>query len=621
MNSASKNYSNGRPKLFKLDFRFPDPIRQSFLELAKAPLEYMLSLDQLNRVYYDSLDSYEKNADLQDTQKSFIECVISTLNVNYKVLESDLKRIPQKGPVILVANHPFGGIEGLILGQLMSQRRDDVKIMANFLLERIPELRPYFIFVDPFGSETSARANIRGMRNAISHVEQGGALGIFPAGEVAHFDFVKGQVREPDWSPTIGRIIRKTGAAVVPVYFDGFNGPLFQLMGLIHPRLRTMMLPWELVNKKDSTIRIQIGNPISTRKLEQFNDDQERIDYLRSRTLMLQNREWKQEEKTRSLFYAKGKKQEFEPIVEPVSRQVLLDDLEHIGDTLLLESGKNSVYCAPAARIPNILHEIGRLREITFRDTNEGTGKSIDLDWYDEHYHHLFVWNNEDQDLVGAYRLGKSDELLQEFGKKGLYTSTLFQYRSALLREISPALEMGRSFIQKKYQRSFSSLLLLWKGIGHFAAANPRYKILFGPVSINNEYQSLSRQLIISFLKMNRFSKPLSRLVRAKTPFRPRAIKGVDQNYQSRMVASLEEVNDLIADLETTQKGVPILLKQYLNLGGVLLGFNVDPDFSDVLDGLILVDLTKTGEKLLKRYMGDEGTEAFLEYHGLLETA
>lgn len=597
------------PSIFTLDIHFKDPIRKSLFPFVKDPLEYLLSLDKLNRLYYDA-----RNRQDGEASATFMEALLSELNVRFEVSDSDLKRIPKTGPLVVVANHPFGAIEGIILAQILASVRQDVKIMANYMLERIPDLRKYFIFVDPFGGSEAARANISSMRLSIDHVKNGGVLGIFPAGEVAHLNLRKGEVTDPEWSESVGRIIRKTEAAVVPIFFAGFNSPLFQLLGMMHPRLRTAMLPYETMNKKDRCIQIRIGNPIAQKKLALKTDDKELITYLRDRTYLLQNREDKTHDQ-RSVFWAKARKEELAPVATARPLEDIIDEIESINEHLLLENSSYAVYCSPSAGIPNILHEIGRLREISFRQTHEGTGKPLDLDEFDNWYEHLFVWNKAKKELVGAYRLGRTDVIFKERKKRGLYTYTLFNYKSKLVKQINPALEMGRSFIRPEYQRSFSPLMLLWKGIGHYVVKNPEYKILFGPVSINNEYQSFSRKLMVAFLEMNRFSRNLAKLVKARVPFRSRAIKGLSESTKTNIIKNLDDVNDLIADVESTQKGVPILLKQYLNLGGQLLGFNVDPDFADVLDGLILVDLTQTEPRILRRYMGDEGTRSFLTFH------
>jgi hypothetical protein len=218
--------------------------------------------------------------------------------------------------------------------------------------------------------------------------------------------------------------------------------------------------------------------------------------------------------------------------------------------------------------------------------------------------------------VVGAYRIGRCDRILAEQGKAGLYTSTLFRYRSKLFDRLGPALELGRSFIRCEYQRSYAPLLLLWKGIGRFVVANPQYRTLFGPVSISRDYSDLSRQLIAGSLTHSLHLPGLSRLVKPRVPlnFKRVRVRGCRTSLADTFCADIDEVAAMVADIEIDQKGIPVLLRHYLNLGGKLLAFNVDREFSDVLDGLILVDLTLTEKKSLERYLGKDGAQAFLNY-------
>jgi putative hemolysin len=536
-------------------------------------------------------------------EATFADKLLTTLQVEAQVSPVDLARVPRQGAVIAVANHPFGMIEGPILGSLLPKIRPDVKIMTNFILSEFEELHKICIFVDPFGGEAAARSNIRGLRECVEWLKSGGMLVIFPAGEVAHLDLKRRQITDPPWSGTIARLARMSKAPVLPMYFRGANSPLFQLLGLVHARLRTAMLPHEFLNKQHARIELRIGNVIAAKKLEGLADE-ELIRYLRHRTYLLGDRGTNTRKHTN--------KTALEAVTAPLAANVLANEIRRLSLThFIAESGEMKVVLARAHEIPYVLDEIGRLRELTFRETGEGTGKAIDLDRFDHYYLHLFVWNNETNEVVGAYRLGPSDEILARLGKKGLYTNTLFAYKRGFLNRIGPALEMGRSFVRREYQKNYAPLLLLWKGIGQFVVRNPQYKILFGPVSISNEYNTASRQLIVTFLKTYSQSEDLRKLVRARSPFRTRPIRALEETT----VWDIEELSALIADIETDQKGVPILLKQYLKLGGKLVAFNVDPNFSDALDGLIVVDLTQTDPRVLQRYMEKDGAEAFLAYN------
>jgi putative hemolysin len=302
------------------------------------------------------------------------------------------------------------------------------------------------------------------------------------------------------------------------------------------------------------------------------------------------------------------------PVAAQPSAAILAAEVERLpAENLLVDAGNEAVYVATAREIPNLLCEIGRQREITFREVGEGTGRESDLDEFDWTYRHLFVWSRENREVIGAYRLGLTDSILRARGLDGLYTSTLFAFKPRLFEAMGPAIETGRSFIRSEYQRSYAGLMLLWKGIGQFVLRHPAHATLFGPVSISADYRSASQRLIVSFLEQNKYAHEWSRWVRPRTSTRPGRVDGYALSPDQ--LRDLDDVSSFIAEIEADHKGVPILLKQYLKLGGRLLGFNVDPEFANVLDVLIMVDLRRTERKILGRYMGREGAARFLSGH------
>ncbi len=598
--------------IFHLSLELDHKILNSIYKTIQPTLEKIIGLPGVTDIYAGALD--KNNSD------DFCEAILDYMNVTCKISDQDLARIPKNGKIVVVSNHPFGGIEGIMMGAILRRVRPDVKIMANYFLSVIPEMRDLFLFVDPFGGPKAARANLATMKQSIEWIKDGHLFGVFPSGEVSHATWKNRKITDPAWSDTISKIIRKTESPVIPMFFAGHNRLFFQLAGLLHPRFRTALLPRELINKKGQHIEVRVGNVIPWARLKKIETDHELTEYLRHRTYMLENRP-----SGRTLaesIVEKGIHCGVEPVIDAVDPELLLADVESLpASQLLLESNDMQVWHAAYKQIPHVMREIGRLREITFRATDEGTGKSIDVDEFDEYYQHLFVWNKEKSEIVGAYRLGRTDNIIKRFGKKGLYTTTLFNIKSSFFDEINPALEMGRSFVRIEYQRSFSPLLMLWRGIGHYVAKYPKYKILFGPVSINKEYQSTSRQLMVTFLKIHNYLPDLASKVKARTPFRSKKIKGWHKEHSKRIISSIDEVSDVVSDLEWDDKGVPILLKQYLKMGGKLLGFNVDPNFSDVLDGLILVDVTKTDPKIMERYMPREKLKEFHKLHHTFEKA
>jgi putative hemolysin len=596
-----------KKSVFSIESPFKDPVRSKLFNLAQGALENFLYLDQINQIYTRAVEAGK-------TEGDFPGNVLKATGVKYEVTDADLKNIPTAGPMVVVANHPFGGIEGIIMLHMLRRIRPDVKVMANYILGRMPEMAEHSIYVDPFGGQDSARRNLAGMKEAIRWIKEGHVLAVFPSGEVSHIDLQKRAVCDPAWSPTIARIIQKTKAPVLPLFFQGHNGKLFQVMGLIHPRIRTAMLPYELVRRRNSVFNVNVGQLIPWRRIETF-DTEALNDYIRFRTYLLCNRQRRGKKAQPTLFIRKPAAQQH-PVTSSAKQAALEAEIAaRPAEQIMLENDEFTVYLTPAAQIPNLLYEIGRLREITFRAAGEGTGQPIDIDRFDSYYLHLFLWNKPKRELAGAYRLARADEVIRGHGLDGLYTSTLFHYRAELMEKLGPSFELGRSFIRPEYQKSYSPLLLLWKGLAQVICRNPEYKSLFGPVSINNDYHSASRQLMATFLKINNFLPEMAALVKARNPFRFTPIKNFDRDTFSQTVTDVDDISSLIADIETEQKGIPILLKQYLKLGGKLLGFNIDPNFSDVLDGLIWVDLSETSPKILERFMGKDGTRTFLQFH------
>ena len=569
-----------------------------------APLERLLGLRYMGREY-GTLPSYEDPSD-------FIEEVFRRLEVRLAVCEEDLQRFPATGPLVVVANHPYGGIEGLALALVLRQARPDVRVLANYMLGRIPEIRELFFFVDPFDTRDAARRNVVALRRARRWLSDGGLLVVFPAGGVAHLNLRRRRVIDPPWSSSVARLIRWAACAAAPVWFEGRNGWVFQLAGLVHPALRTALLPRALLARRGAELEMRIGGPVPYSRLAECAGDEAMVNYLRDRTEVLAARSQPPGTQSRSAMQPRRTPPSAVAVVNAVDPNLLEEEVVALPpDQLMTDTGEQRVFVAQAAQIPNLLREIGRLRELTFRDVGEGTGRALDLDHFDERYRHLFIWHRTRREVVGAYRLGLTDELLAADGLEGLYTSTLFRFNPQFFETMGPALELGRSFIRTEYQRSFSGLLLLWKGIGRFIQTHPEHPVLFGPVSISADYRSASQQLIAAFLKQNAYHHPWSRWVRPRHPFRPQQARGL--HLQPCELRDLDDVSAFIADIEVDRKGVPVLLRQYLKLGGRLLGFNVDPDFANVLDVLVMLDLRQTSPRILGRYMGTAGAKEFLD--------
>jgi putative hemolysin len=601
-------------RLIDLRGSIESPVRRALYRLVELPVEKALAVAEVNKVYSMSVSLYEETG-------SYFSAGLAALDVEYEVSEADLQKIPTGGPLVVVANHPFGAVEGLVIGDLLTRVRADTRILGNQLLQEIPQMRPWVIPVDVLGGASAASANVAALRASLRWLQAGGVLATFPAGSVSHLQVRAARVADPPWSRHVAALARRAGATVVPIFFEGRNSNLFQVAGLLHPRLRTALLASEMLRRRRTKLPVRVGRPLPPDKLARYADDGTLIDYLRFKTYALERRGSPVRPRFRpraAAAAAAAVASAPAEIIPPVSVSILKAEMARLPPSArLVEAGDLEVMIAEAVQIPALLREIGRLREVTFRAASEGTGTACDLDKFDERYLHLFMWNRAKDEIVGSYRLGRVDEILARGGAGDLYTSSLFEFRAGFLERLGPALELGRSFIRAEYQRKPMSLALLWRGIGEYLVRHPHYKILFGPVSISRDYQRLSRGLMVEFLQegkqggkpsrgADRKDDALASQVRAKNPPRER-LERDERRALATLVKDADDVSALVAEIEEDNKGIPVLLRHYLRLNARILSFNVDPGFGHCLDGLILVDLRSTEPKILKRFMGEEG--------------
>lgn len=575
-------------------FRLP---RKTPFGIGESIVEWATGLSTLDALY--------KQGALPEDSFEFMQETLARIGTQYQVDQGRLESVPHEGPVLIVANHPFGGIEGVILASLISQVRKDVKVLANELLKRIPELDELFIGVNVFGGEQAKHTNRRAIKEANQHLKEGGVLIIFPAGEVSAWQASENKITDKEWSQSVAKFVKHAEATTVPIFINGMNSKLFYQAGRIHPLLRTALLGRELLNKSGETISVSVGNPIPYSEVKGFEKDSDITQYFRLNTYLMGSMDNHQAPAL--------SKSEAEPIIAPIAVDVLERELVTLTEYLLIEQGDYQVYCAPTKVIPSMMREIGRVREESFREVGEGSGRSCDIDQFDAHYHQLFVWHKTHRDLVGAYRLGLVDELVEKGGIDALYSTSLFKYDEAFVNSLGQSIELGRSVVAKHYQRNMHSLLLLWKGIASFVQRNPKYTHLFGPVSISNDYSPVARQLIASVMSVHYYDDEKAKLVEPTTPLE----KSGQEFWRPDMLSSLSNLPLLSKVLSRLEQGMglPVLLRQYLGMNGKLVCFNVDPAFNFALDGLIVVDLTSVSARTLGKYMGKDHANAYLEAH------
>lgn len=557
-------------------------------------------------------DIYNRNKHLSNLD--FINALLDEFEINFEIPEEDFKRIPREGPFITISNHPLGGVDGILLLKLLLERREDFKIIANFLLHRIEPLKPYVMPVNPFEDNKGAKSSVGGFKSAITHLGSGHALGIFPAGEVSTYRDGKLLVDKP-WEEAAMKLVKRAEVPVVPIYFHAKNSKLFYRLARISDKLRTAKLPSELLTQRERVIKVRIGNPIPVQDQHEYSDLKDFSEFLRRKTYVLANPFQKRnilENIPKSLKIPKPPRK----IAGPVSVRMMENEIAELRkkDKRLLISKNYEVFLAPAGMIPNILQEIGRLREITFREVGEGTNNAVDLDKYDSYYHHMFLWDSDNKVMVGAYRMGLGSQIYPKFGIDGFYLQSLFRFEPELYNMMERSIEMGRAFIIKEYQQRPMPLFLLWKGIVHTTLRFPEHRFLIGGVSISNKFSEFSKSLMIEFMKSNYYDPYVAQYITPKKEFKVK-LKDADKDFIfDETEADLNKFDRLIDEVEPGNLRLPVLIKKYIKQNAKVVAFNVDPMFNNAVDGLMYIRIADLPESTVKPVMEEFQAELEKKY-------
>ncbi|MBO7616755.1 MAG: lysophospholipid acyltransferase family protein [Bacteroidales bacterium] len=567
---------------------------KGFFGTCVAGLAYgYLRLGKINRLF-------DGAADYQG--REFANHLIENMGITIDVSPEQLENIPKEGGFVLVSNHPFGGIEGVMLLSAIAKVRPDFKLMANFILSYIPNLKECFFSVNPFEKNPEWKSSVNGIKGAIQHIAAGNGLGVFPAGEVSRYhghDFPE----DLPWSTSIARIIKNAGVPVIPVFWDGRNSKLFYAVDKIHTMLGTARLTKELINKHDRCFNLQIGKPILPAEVALYENPKDLAAYLRSRSYAL--------EANIPAKAIERKEVKQAEIDAPTDLSLMLAELEAIREKSFLYSASDfDCYLADYQDIPNLMHEIARLREVTFRAIGEGTGKSLDQDEFDSYFKHLILWDKAKQRIVGCYRLGIGSEIIPKLGIKGFYVSTLVDFDDSFSEKLSHTIELGRSFVALDYQKEVLPLVLLLRGLSDVVVRYPEINHFIGPVSISSWYPKFYQSLIVRFVsEKHAIEDDLKDMVTPKTPFVPDFLKVDADVLLENNMNGVDKFDKFLFRLSNGEYRLPTLFKKYLKLNAKFLCFNVDPDFNDTLDSLLFLTFTDFPEDEVMPLFRDSSDE------------
>ena len=552
-----------------------------------------LRLGKINRLF-------DAAADYQG--REFADHLLENMGITIDVSPEQLENIPKEGGFVVVSNHPFGGIEGVMLLSVIAKVRPDFKIMANFILSHIPNLKECFFAVNPFEKNPEWKSSVSGIKGTIMHIAEGKGLGVFPAGEVSRYhghDYPE----DLPWSTSIARIIKNANVPVIPVFWDGQNSKLFYAVDKIHSMLGTARLTRELINKHDTCFNLQIGKPILPAEIELYENPKQLAAYLRSRSYAL--------EANIPAKAAEKKVAHMETIAAPVELPLMQAELEAIREkSFLYSSSDYDCYLADYEDIPNLMREIARLREETFRAIGEGTGKSLDQDEFDKHFKQLILWDKVKQKVAGCYRLGIGSEIIPRFGIKGFYVSTLVNIDESFSDKLSHTIELGRSFVPLEYQKEVLPLMLLLRGLSDVVVRYPEINHFIGPVSVSAWYPKFYQSLIARFVsEKHAVEDELQGKVTPKTPFVPDFLKVDPDVLLENNMNGVDKFDKFMFRLSNGLYRLPTLFKKYLKLNAKFLCFNVDPDFNDTLDALLFLTFTDFPEDEVMPLFRDSSDE------------
>ena len=565
-----------RQVVTKSDIKQALGMKGFFGNCAASVVYGVCGLGEINRLF-------DGAADYQG--REFADHLLENMNITIEVTPEQLENIPKEGGFIVVSNHPFGGIEGVMLLSAIAKVRPDFKLMANFILSHIPNLKECFFSVNPFEKNPEWKSSVGGIKGAIQHVAQGKGLGIFPAGEVSRYhghDYPE----DLPWSNSIARIIKNAEVPVIPVFWDGQNSPRFYRWDKINSMLGTARLTRELANKHDQKVILQIGRPILPAEIASYEKPADLAAYLRSRSYALEANINKVQPQTVN--------DKWVPVEPPRDKQLLIQELEAIREKAFLFSAATfECFLADYDDIPNLMHELGRLREEAFRFIGEGTGKSLDTDVFDQHYKHLILWDNKKQQVAGAYRLGFGNEIMRDKGINGFYVSTLFKFEDSFGETLKKTIELGRSFVTVEYQREVLPLVLLLRGLAVVVTKNPEIQHFIGPVSISAWYPKFYQSMIVKYVtEKHPVEQGLSNVAHPTTPFQPDFLKVDPDVLMKDYMDSIDKFDKFMFRLSNGCYRMPTLFKKYQKLNAKFLCFNVDPDFNDTLDALLFLTFT-----------------------------
>lgn len=584
-------FAEPRAKPFDSSALLPHPLLRALYRPVQGLVEKRLGFSELNQIY-------ERCGGDRAETGAFCRQALAQLKTSWSLSPADQAELRSiDGPLVLVANHPFGAIDSLCLIDLMAQLRPGRwKIFANAILRSVLPLQPHRIEVDALGLTHGAqRLNRSALKHALAFLKSGGCVGLFPGRRVAHFDASLQAVVDQSWSDHALKLAARTGASLACLHIPGQNSPEFLKIPLQQVRRRSLRLCREVIDAPPRELQLSLATLLTPNEVNRWTSLPQGGDRLRAHCFLAADKQALSGPAAKANGAAKTP---LPPINSSTATGALTpltsaqrlyrkDDLE-----LLFIQGREA---------PDLLELLGRAREVTFRAAGQGVGQDVDLSPEDEYYHQLIVWDHRRNGIAGAYRTGILRSILDEHGSTGLYLDHIFRIDPAFYTHFSEGLELSRSFVLPDYQRDNRVLPLLWTGLA-IICEQRRIRTLFGSVTISNEFHPASQALLVEFLRREYAdSAEIRSWIEARNPFQPESHyhRLVAEAYAGENISKLEPV---IRHLEDQQRGIPPLMRYYCQLGAKYINYHVESSFQDALYCLLRVDLPSMPAAYKKRF-------------------
>ncbi|MEM7069846.1 MAG: lysophospholipid acyltransferase family protein [Pseudomonadota bacterium] len=567
-------------------------------------VEKLVGIDRCNKLLEDL------GPDWPDTN-SMVDIMFDRLDIKYQIKNAEVLEELDDRPKVFVANHPYGLPDAFALFQILTRYRPNIRLFANKILEATQLDDERLLYVDPFSAPQSRNLTRKSMAHALRHVREGGDLALFPGRICSHLKTSDWTISDSAWTDQVRKFVDAGGGDLVPLYITGRNSMLFNFSGLIHPRIRTYLLVREFL-RGGHDFTFTIGDPVSADQLQKVSRSMSVGNFARSLVYSLKTGASTVPDLPHLIEPELRNAQETSRVVRTPTAirgahvRKLLDRNE-----ILVKQNGYTIYQSGPKSGADILDIICEVRFQAYASETNVSDPSELRDHYDEFYHHLVLWDDEKEAVAGVYRYTLPGLTQRAPTAENLVTSSIFDLSPEFQKILPKAMELGRAAILPEYQKSFSPLMLLWRGFLEIPYRDKEIKYLFGPVTMGQNFNPLSRELLRRYIMNHCGDDVMKGHVSPRKALAFDIPREVEIEKLANACGSFAQLGNLINGIEGGKRSLPVLFRHYANSGCKFVGFGEWRELDNATAGLTLLDLKDSSKSFIQRYFGKEGAEEF----------